>query len=185
MTKKEVAKELRRLLASAIRAMPDDVEYKMVSKHEDFTSGARGPTRSRRTGGRWGTCASSNSLWRRSREMTKRQMDARREALREYLAETYGDGTVLLDGPEFDGGIVGVTTEGRVAYSYGKLVRALAEANKWSEEDAVDWIEFNTIRAPLHRQRVGRAERPGPRRVPAAGAEEAAQDYPLTPRTEM
>lgn len=79
--------------------------------------------------------------------MTKRQMNARRKALREYLAELYGDDTVLLDGPEFDGGLVGVTTDGRLVYSYDKLAEALCEANRWSREDAIDWIEFNTIRS--------------------------------------
>lgn len=38
MTKKEVAKQWRALLARAIRSLPDDVEYKCASMHEDFTS---------------------------------------------------------------------------------------------------------------------------------------------------
>ena len=38
MTKKEVSKKLRSLLTQAIRSLPDDVEYKCVSVHEDFTS---------------------------------------------------------------------------------------------------------------------------------------------------
>ena len=38
MTKKEMSKELRSLLTRAIRSLPDDVEYKCVSVHEDFTS---------------------------------------------------------------------------------------------------------------------------------------------------
>ena len=40
MTKKEVAKKLRSLLTEAIRGLPDDVEYKGVGKHEDFTTQA-------------------------------------------------------------------------------------------------------------------------------------------------
>lgn len=79
--------------------------------------------------------------------MTKRQMDARRKALDEFLSEMYGDDVVHFDGPEFDGGIVGVTTDGRLVYSYEKLVESLAEANGWSREDAIDWVEFNTIRS--------------------------------------
>lgn len=79
--------------------------------------------------------------------MTKRQMNARRKALDEFLSETYGDDVVHFDGPEFDGGIVGVTTDGRLVYSYEKLVESLAEANRWSREDAIDWVEFNTIRS--------------------------------------
>ena len=38
MTKKEMSKKLRSLLTRAIRSLPDDVEYKCVSVHEDFTS---------------------------------------------------------------------------------------------------------------------------------------------------
>lgn len=38
MTKKEVAKQLRALLAGAIRSLPDDIEYKCASVHEDFTN---------------------------------------------------------------------------------------------------------------------------------------------------
>lgn len=40
MTKKEVTKRLRALLTRAIRSLPDDVEYKRASVHEDFTSKA-------------------------------------------------------------------------------------------------------------------------------------------------
>ena len=79
--------------------------------------------------------------------MTKKQMNERRKALDEFLSETYGDDVVHFDGPEFDGGIVGVTTDGRLVYSYDKLVRALMEANKWDETDAIDWVEFNTLRS--------------------------------------
>lgn len=38
MTKKEVAKKLRSFLARAIRSLPDDIEYKCASAHEDYTS---------------------------------------------------------------------------------------------------------------------------------------------------
>jgi hypothetical protein len=38
MTKREAAKKLRSLLTRAIRSLPDDIEYKCVSVHEDFTS---------------------------------------------------------------------------------------------------------------------------------------------------
>lgn len=38
MTKKEVASKLRRGLTMAIRSLPDDVEYRSVSRFEDFTT---------------------------------------------------------------------------------------------------------------------------------------------------
>lgn len=79
--------------------------------------------------------------------MTRGRMEARREALRAYLAGAYGDGVVMLDGPEFDGGIVGAAQDGRLVYSCAKLVGALAEANGWSAEEAAEWVGFNTARS--------------------------------------
>ena len=38
MTKKEVVKELRRKLTQAIRSLPDDTEYQMVSLFQDSTT---------------------------------------------------------------------------------------------------------------------------------------------------
>ena len=38
MTKKEVAKELRKRLTEAIRSLPDDIEYQSVSLFEDATT---------------------------------------------------------------------------------------------------------------------------------------------------
>lgn len=79
--------------------------------------------------------------------MTKSDMKKRRTALRRFLADAYGP-VVMLDGPEFDGGIVGTTHDGKLVYSYEKLVRALIGGTaRWSVADAVDWIEYNTIRS--------------------------------------
>ena len=38
MTKKEVAKELRRKLTEAIKSLPDGIEYQFVSLFEDATT---------------------------------------------------------------------------------------------------------------------------------------------------
>lgn len=51
------------------------------------------------------------------------------------------------ENPEFDGGILGVSNDGRLIYSYSKMVEWYAEHNKCGTDDAVDWIEFNTMRS--------------------------------------
>ena len=78
--------------------------------------------------------------------MTKAKLRRRRDALAAYLAEAYGDGVVMLDGPEFDGGIVGVAG-GRLVYSHAKLAAALAAENRWTRDEALDWIDYNTMRS--------------------------------------
>lgn len=66
--------------------------------------------------------------------------------LRQYLADTVPD-AVLLEGPEFDDGIIGTTSDGRVAYSYSKLTESLGSRGGWTYEDAVEWLDYNTLRS--------------------------------------
>lgn len=54
---------------------------------------------------------------------------------------------IVFDNMSYDGSIVGVTTDGRVVYSYDKMVEELMEDEKCSYEEAADWIDYNTIRA--------------------------------------
>lgn len=54
---------------------------------------------------------------------------------------------IVFDNMSYDGSIVGVTTDGRVVYDYDKMIEELMEDEGWSYNEAVDWIEFNTIRS--------------------------------------
>ena len=40
-----------------------------------------------------------------------------------------------------------MATEGRVVYSFEKMVKYLIDNEKMTEEEAIEWIEYNTIRA--------------------------------------
>ena len=63
--------------------------------------------------------------------------------LREELPEE----AIVFDNMSYDGSIIGVTTDGRVVYDFDKMVEELMQDEEWSYEDAVEWIEYNTIRA--------------------------------------
>lgn len=54
---------------------------------------------------------------------------------------------IILDSMAYDRSIVGVTDDNRLIYSYQKMVEELMEDEGWSEEEAVEWIDYNTIRA--------------------------------------
>lgn len=43
--------------------------------------------------------------------------------------------------------IVGVDIEGRLVYSYEKMIEWLMDKYGWDEEGAIDWIEFNVLRS--------------------------------------
>ena len=57
------------------------------------------------------------------------------------------DGTVILVNPSFDEAIVGVTEEGRLVYSYEKMVRQLAKDEFMCDHEAQEFIDYNTVRA--------------------------------------
>ena len=55
--------------------------------------------------------------------------------------------SIMLDNESYDNSIIGVTFDDRVIYSYERMVEEYMHDNECSEEDAVDWIEYNTMRA--------------------------------------
>lgn len=57
------------------------------------------------------------------------------------------DDYVLFENPSFDGAIVGVSTNDRVVYDYDLMVMRAMEQEGWTQEEAIDWIEYNTIRS--------------------------------------
>lgn len=54
---------------------------------------------------------------------------------------------IVFDQPSYDGSIIGVTTDDKVVYDFDKMVEELMHDEGWSYDDAIDWIEFNTIRS--------------------------------------
>lgn len=64
---------------------------------------------------------------------------------REILTEMGYGGSIVLDPKFLDKAIIGISHDGRVIYDYDKLIEAFMEGNKWSYDEAVEWIDFNTI----------------------------------------
>lgn len=53
---------------------------------------------------------------------------------------------VVFDCPDFDTAIIGVTEEGQVVYDYWKMVAQMMSDDGISREEAMEFIEYNTIR---------------------------------------
>lgn len=47
----------------------------------------------------------------------------------------------------YDGALIGVSEDGRAIYNFDKMVDWLVDKYDWTDEEAVEWIEYNTIRA--------------------------------------
>ena len=54
---------------------------------------------------------------------------------------------MLLENYSYDDALIGVTEDGRAVYDFDKMVAWLVETQGFEQMEAIEWIEFNTIRA--------------------------------------
>lgn len=67
------------------------------------------------------------------------------EAIREGISNFDKD-AVVFDNPSFDGSIIGISFDGCVVYSFEQMVEELMNDEEMSFEEAVEFIDYNTIR---------------------------------------
>lgn len=47
----------------------------------------------------------------------------------------------------YDDALIGVSHDGRAIYNFDLMIDWLMEKEGWSDIEAIEWLEFNTIRA--------------------------------------
>lgn len=57
------------------------------------------------------------------------------------------ENVVIFDTPSYDDALIGVSEDNRAVYDYDKMVVWLAVTWGISREDAMEFIEYNTLRA--------------------------------------
>ena len=67
--------------------------------------------------------------------------------LEEELAEWGYDDVVVFVSPRYETALIGITSDDRAVYDYGKMIDYLVHHDGFSYQEAVEWIEYNTIRA--------------------------------------
>lgn len=65
----------------------------------------------------------------------------------ERLLDAGFEDVVYFANPDYDDALIGVDTNNRAVYDYSKMVEWLIEKEDCTEEDAVDYIDYNTIRS--------------------------------------
>ena len=65
----------------------------------------------------------------------------------ERLFENGYEEVVTLTNFSYDTALIGVTDDNRAVYDFNKMVDWLVETQNWTSEEAIEWIEYNTIRA--------------------------------------
>ena len=66
---------------------------------------------------------------------------------RDTLCELGYEDAIVFENPDYDDAIIGTSHDDRVIYSFDKMVECLMKDDGMSYEEAVEFIEFNTLRA--------------------------------------
>jgi len=79
------------------------------------------------------------------------------DELKEYL--TSGDyQSVVLENPDYVTAVIGVTASGAVVYDYDKMIQFLVDKDNMDYEEAVDFVNYNTLRAIPYMNLEGAAQ---------------------------
>ena len=69
------------------------------------------------------------------------------EKLKGWLMDHDFSDTVILESPDYLSAIIGISGDGRLIYSYRKMVDFLVDTDNMSEEEAIEFIDYNTVNA--------------------------------------
>ena len=70
-----------------------------------------------------------------------------REDIREEIKELGFENSLLFDNPDFDDSIIGYTEDGQIVYNFDQMAIEYAQDTGCTLEEAVEFIEYNTLRA--------------------------------------
>ena len=74
-------------------------------------------------------------------------METENRPNRDLIVENGYEGVTIFENPNYDSAIIGMSNEGRVIYDYEKMAEYLMDTDDMTYEEAIEFIEYNTIRA--------------------------------------
>lgn len=69
--------------------------------------------------------------------------------LEEKLLDAGCEDALIYTSPSYDDAAIGTTYDGRVVYDYELMIESLIKSQNWSREDAIEWIDYNTLCAHM------------------------------------
>ena len=69
------------------------------------------------------------------------------EQVKEYLCDNGHENAIVLENPDFCQAFIGTTPDGQAVYDFDKMVESLCQEDGMEDEEAIEFIEYNTIRA--------------------------------------
>ena len=70
-----------------------------------------------------------------------------KEEVKELLTEMGYEDSITFEDPSYHTAIIGVTESGQICYGYDKMIEFLVNEDKMTEEEAAEFIDYNTIRS--------------------------------------
>ena len=68
-------------------------------------------------------------------------------SVNQEIREQLPPDAVVFDNYAYDNSIIGTTFNGRAIYEFNKMVQELMIDEGWTETEAIEWLEYNTLRA--------------------------------------
>ena len=60
----------------------------------------------------------------------------------------YGyEDVIIFKDFSYDDALIGVSNDNRAIYDFNKMIEWLMNSEGWTEEESIEWIEYNTVRA--------------------------------------
>lgn len=69
------------------------------------------------------------------------------DEIKDYLCEHGYEETIVFENPDYAKAFIGVSWDGRAVYDFDLMVEDLMEEDGMEYTDAVEFIEYNTVRA--------------------------------------
>lgn len=88
-----------------------------------------------------------NHLLEKIESMLNPKPKMTREELCDLLVELGYEDTILFENPSYVGAFIGVNDSGQACYQYEKMAECLMEEDNMTYEEAIEFIDYNTVRA--------------------------------------
>lgn len=69
------------------------------------------------------------------------------DEVKEYLCDNGHEEAIVFENPDFCKAFIGNTPDGQAVYDFDRMVECLQEEDDMDHDEAVEFIEYNTIRA--------------------------------------
>ena len=70
------------------------------------------------------------------------------ETAEQRILDAGYEDVVVFSGDSFDDALIGISEDNRAIYDYDLMVEWLMREDGMTSEEAMEWIDYNTIRSP-------------------------------------